>query len=415
MRITVLALLSVVFLDLMNQGLVIPILNAVVMDPSYGLLPEHTSVSARQFDFGVLMGAFFLSWFLGAAYISKISDYIGRKAGILICLAGNLLGYLMAIVALDMGSFWLLFVARILGGFTAGNQPIAQAALIDISENDTQKTRYMGLILVAVSAGLVIGPLMGGLLSDKAVLGAEASVELPFYAVSALVAVSILLIILFFHDRRTERPPFEFKPFEVFLVLWEGMKRPVILKLSLVFFFSQITLNAFYVFMDNYYFSRFHFDTLENAIALVVLGVGLGFASAYLVGPANARFERIEIIRVCVLVMGVSIALSLVNPSGVLAYILIIPFIVPFAIYYPTILTLYSRAVDESEQGWVMGVTVALYTLGAGLVSLLGGRLMEINIHLPFVIAMACAVTALVLIQLLWRSEDIRALAAKSG
>lgn len=238
MRITVIALLSVVFLDLMNQGLVIPILNTVVMDRSYGLLPEHTSVSERQFDFGLLMGAFFLSWFLGAAYISKISDFIGRKTGILICLGGNLLGYLLAIVALDIGSFWLLFAARILGGFTAGNQPIAQAALIDISENDTQKTRFMGLILVAVSAGLVVGPLMGGLLSDKAVLGAEASVELPFYCVSVLVAVSIGLIFLFFQDKRTERPPFEFKPFGVFLTLWEAARRPVILKLSLVFFFS---------------------------------------------------------------------------------------------------------------------------------------------------------------------------------
>lgn len=40
MRITVFALLSVVFLDLMNQGLVIPILNAVVMDPSYAFCPN---------------------------------------------------------------------------------------------------------------------------------------------------------------------------------------------------------------------------------------------------------------------------------------------------------------------------------------------------------------------------------------
>jgi len=252
---------------------------------------------------------------------------------------------------------------------------------------------------------------MGGLV--LIVLGASATVELPFYCVSVMVAVSIVLITLFFHDKRTEMPPFEFKPFGVFLTLWEAAKRPVILKLSLVFFFSQLTLNGFYVFMDNYYFSRFHFDTLENSIALVVLGIGLGFASAYLVTPVNARFGRIPIIRTCVLLMGFFAALSIVNPSGILAYVLIIPFIVPFAIYYPRVLTMFSLAVDESEQGWVMGVTVALYTLGAGMASLLGGRLMEVNIHLPFAIACVSAVIALILIQLFWRGEDMRALARK--
>lgn len=413
MRITVLALLSVVFLDIMNQGLVIPILNTVVMVASYGFLPEHATVAERQFDFGLLMGVFFLSWFLGAAYISKISDFIGRREGILICLVGNLLGYALTIVALELSSFWLLLGARVLSGFTAGNQPIAQAALVDISENDDQKTRYMGLILVAISAGLVVGPLMGGLLSDKAVLGASASIQLPFYCVSVLVAICIVLIVIFFHDKRTEKRQFEFKPFEVFLTLWDAGKRPVILKLSLVFFFCQLALNTFYVFMDNYYFSRFQFDTLQNSIALVIFGAGLGFGSAFLVTPVNKRFDKVSIIRACTVAMGISAVLSLVNSSPVFAYVLILPFIIPFAIYYPTAMTLFSSAVDESEQGWVMGVTVALYTLGSGLVSLIGGRLMAIDIHLPFVVSLASAVIALVLIQLFWRDADIRALARK--
>ena len=413
MKIAVIALLSVVSLDLMNQGLVFPILNTIVMDPSHGILPEHTTVAERHQDFGLLMGAFFLCWFLGAAYISKISDFIGRKEGILICLAGNFLGYVLIIVAVELSSFWLLLFARMLSGFTAGNQPIAQAALIDISESDEQKTRYMGLILVAVSVGLVAGPLIGGLLSDKAVLGRYASVELPFYCVAGMVLISLTLIIMFFHNKRTERQPFEFKPLQVFLTLWEACRRPVILKLSLVFFFGQLSLTAFYIFMSNYYYSRFQFGTLQNSIALVILGVGLGFGSSFLVGPINARFSKIKIIFTCLALIGVSVLLSTVNPSPFFAYVLILPFIIPFSIYYPTMLTLFSLAVSDSEQGWVMGVAVALFTLGAGLVSLLGGELMSINIHLPFMIALASSVITLILIFTLWRGADIRALDRK--
>ena len=63
------ALLFVVFLDVMTQGLIIPILNTLVMDPAHGFLPAHTDVATRQFDFGLAMGVFFLAWFLGCLVV----------------------------------------------------------------------------------------------------------------------------------------------------------------------------------------------------------------------------------------------------------------------------------------------------------------------------------------------------------
>ena len=89
MRLGRFALLFVVFLDTMSQGLVIPILTSIILDPSQGFMPSHTTTAARQSDFGLVMAVFFLLWFLGAAYISKLSDFIGRKEGILICLSGR--------------------------------------------------------------------------------------------------------------------------------------------------------------------------------------------------------------------------------------------------------------------------------------------------------------------------------------
>ena len=50
-----------------------------------------------------------------------------------------------------------------------------------------------------------------------------------------------------------------------------------------------------------------------------------------------------------------------------------------------------------------MGVTVALYTLGAGIISLIGGELMTIGPRLPFVLSLACLLLAATLIAFLWR------------
>jgi len=95
-------------------------------------------------------------------------------------LGGLLAGYILTIVSLYLGSLPLLILARIITGFTAGNHPVTQAALVDISEDDNEKVRNMGLVIVGVSLGLMAGPLIGGVLSDKTLLGSIASLELPF-------------------------------------------------------------------------------------------------------------------------------------------------------------------------------------------------------------------------------------------
>ena len=411
MKLVKFALLLVVFLDVMNQGLVLPLMNTILLDPGQGILSKDTSSSERQLYYGIVMGAFFLSWFLGAAYISKLSDFMGRKQGILICLAGALIGYALTIVALVTNSFALLLIGRIISGFTSGNQPIAQAALVDMSESEEQKTRYMGLVLVALSLGLVAGPLISGVLSDPAALGGYASLELPFYVACALVIINIILILFYFHNHHAfKRRVFKIKVSEVFLTLWVASKRPIVRKLSLVFFFAQIGLNGFWVFLDTYLLERFHFDTLQNSIAIMVLGAGMAFSSAFLVAPANKRFHRKSIIVVCLIIMAISGVAYILNPIPFLAYVLIIPLIVAFGIYYPTMLTLFSASVDGSEQGWVMGVTVALYTLGTGLIALLGGWLLSINLHLPFAVAVGCSVLAVVLVYALWHGEDFKKL-----
>ncbi|MEO1224694.1 MAG: MFS transporter [Pseudomonadota bacterium] len=410
MKIGTIALYMVIMLDVMGQGLVIPVLTTLLLDPSQTLLDTSTSTGTRELYFGITMGVFFLSWFLGAAYISKLSDFIGRKQGLLICLGGAFLGYVLTVVALYLSSFVLLLVARIITGFTAGNQPIAQAAFVDESTSPEQKTRLMGYVIVAVSVGLLIGPLLGGLLTNEALLGNLASIQAPFYAAGILVLVNLMLVVIFYQNVKFERRPIKIKITDVFLTLWHAAKRPVVLRLALVFFCSQLSLNTFFVFLDNFLYSRFQFDTTQNSIILIVFGIGMAASGAFLVGPLDRRFAKKSIIYATLFVMGLGLLIVMVNPTGALSYVAILPFVVAFGINYPLMLSLFSASVDENEQGWVMGVTVALYTLGAGIISFLGGQLMAISIYLPYSVALGAVVIAMILIFTLWRGERFRAL-----
>jgi DHA1 family tetracycline resistance protein-like MFS transporter len=81
-----------------------------------------------------------------------------------------------------------------------------------------------------------------------------------------------------------------------------------------------------------------------------------------------------------------------------------------FGVSYPTFLGLYAASVSDEEQGWVMGITTAVFTLVAGCMSLLGGELMSIDIRAPFYIVIAATLFGAVLLRFVWRTPEIRKL-----
>ncbi len=401
------ALLFVIFVDVVGQGLIIPIINSLIMDPGTGFMPAQSSGAERHFSYGLVIGVFYLSWFLGAVYISKLSDSIGRKNGMLICLAGALAGYLLTILALAWGSLWLMILGRAITGFTAGNQPIAQAAMTDLSRDEEEKAKNLGYAVSALSIGLVSGPLIAGLLSDRALLGDWASLSLPFYVAITFVLLAMGLIAFCFEDKLTERAPLRIKPLEVFLLLWQMTQQAAVLRISAVFFFFMFVWNTCYVFIDNYLTTRFGLGTLGGSLAILLSGAVLAVASAFLVAPLGRRFSRRAIVSGASCAMALSALVFIVSPSVVIFFLAIVPLAAAFAVGYATLLSIYSASVDQSRQGWVMGVSTALWTLGAGLTSLLGGDLMGLDMHLPFLLALASAVLAAVLIFVLWRGAEM--------
>jgi len=414
MNVSRFALLLVVFIDVMGFGLILPIFTTILLDPSQTFLPSDTPRATRQFDYGVVIAIFFLFYFLGAAFIAKISDYIGRKRGIMICLIGDLIGYGLTLVALTTSSYLLLVLGRAISGFTTANQPIAQAALIDISSNDDEKSRNLGMIVAASAFGLMGGPLIAGVLSDQKLIGSYASLELPFYVAIALVLINMALILGFFFEPNFKQKKIDFGLTDVFTNLWRVKDNPAILRLSLVLLFGLMCLNAFFFFLDTYLLTRFKFDTLQNSIALVVFGGAMALGSGVLTAPLHKRFSKVSILNVSIAAMGLGILAFILNAIADLSYLLIIPITIAFAIMYPTMLSLFSASVGPAEQGWAMGVTVAIYALGSGSVTALGGTLMSINIRMPFFLAIGCCVIALALIAVLFRDPTIRKLDVKS-
>jgi DHA1 family tetracycline resistance protein-like MFS transporter len=406
-------LLFVVFVDLIGQGLVFPILNTLIMEPSGGFLPPSTSVATRHIDYGLVIGIFFLAWFLGVVYVAKLSDSIGRKNALLVCLGGAFAGYVLTIVSLYLDSLWLLILGRAVTGFTAGNQPVAQAAIIDSSADEATRDRNMGYLVTGVSFGLVVGPILGGVLADKEFLGKYASFEMPFYGALVLVAIAVGMVILFFQDVRKEREPFVFRPVEIFETLWRVTKFPLVLKLMPAYACFMVANVTFYIFVDNYLTSAFGYGIIGSSVAFLVIGIAVAYSSTFMVGPAQQRFDKQRIIGASLAVMAISAIAYIASPIAALCYFPVFAFYFIFGVSYPTLLGIFSSSVGKTDQGWVMGVTTAVFTLAGGIMSLLGGEMMSVDIRLPFYIVIVAALLGLVFMGLSWDDTDIRRLTHK--
>src|SRR5258706_304945 len=90
-------------------------------------------------------------------------------------LGGAFLGFLMLAFA---HSLWLVFLARIIDGLTAGNLTVAQAYISDVTEPQN-RAKAFGLIGVAFSLGFLVGPALAGFLSQY-------SNQYPIFAAAVL-------------------------------------------------------------------------------------------------------------------------------------------------------------------------------------------------------------------------------------
>lgn len=401
------SLMIVCLVDVMGQGLAFPIFDVLLLKPGSGFLAGGTSQSHAEFLYGVAIGTFFLTWFFGSIYIARLSDSIGRKLGIVICLLGAIAGYALAAIAIIWHSYSLLVASRAITGFTAGAQPIAAAAMIDLAASDREGTRNLGLATAGMSFGLVIGPIIGGVFSDQAILGLWASPQLPFVVGGILCFLALVLIIFSFQDVVRQPAPLVLNPLEIVKLLTQALDRRSVLRVTAVYFPYMLCLLALYVFASAYLTARFGYGAQAASLGMFLMGLGLAFSSSLLVDPLNAWLSRRTLMLVIVLLFCLVITGFVLVPSGPIALALLFPAGLLHGIGYPTLLSGFSQAVDRDEQGWVMGFSTAVFTIAAAGISFFGGELTaSVGRDAPFQFALLCGGIAIIAILMVWKRQS---------
>src|SRR5277367_586792 len=121
------------FINAMSIGLVFPIFASLFFASSGSLFASDASTYIKTLSYSMILALPNLCMILGAPFLGRMSDHVGRKSVLVLGLVGVATSFFLSAAAISIGSLLLLFASRALAGFMDGSEGVAQAAIADIS------------------------------------------------------------------------------------------------------------------------------------------------------------------------------------------------------------------------------------------------------------------------------------------
>lgn len=373
-------LFTVVFLNLVGFGLVIPLL------PFFG-----ESLGAPTWQVTLMFSAYSLGQFFGEPLLGRLSDRIGRKPVLILTLAANAIGYLALAFAPNI---WAAIAIRLFTGFGAGNVSTVQGYVADVTPPERRAGR-MGLIGAAFGAGFIFGPGLGSVLT-RPELG-QLGYQIPLFAAAGLATLALIGVAVLLRESRAKAAPGAPRP--PFLAgLRRARANPVVSRVLLV---TLIYMAGFSGMESTFAFwtaARFDWGAREVGLAFMVIGVVSVVTQGFLAGRLARRFGESRVLAAGCLLFGTGLVAQVLSPAEALVVVFMGLGAFGMAMTMPNISAMISRAVAPDEQGAMLGLNMAASSSARILGPIAAGALFSgVGHNWPFLVGALFTVPAAVM------------------
>lgn len=356
-------LLSIVFIDLLGFGIVIPL---------FPLLVE--SIGGGPVMIGVLIGVYSLFQFLFSPILGRLSDKYGRKPVLFVSAILTALGYLVVFFS---HSFWILLLGRVLSGIGSANISVVQAYIADTSEAH-ERTKRIALLGSIFGLGFIFGPVVGGLTAS------EFNINTPFLLTAVFSAVNaILILFLLPESNKALQKHIKIELLNI-KVIREVMRPANMSFLIFLFFLVSLALALIIGVLPLFSQERFGWNERANGYYFMAIGIASFVTQAFLIRLMLKRWNESQLIKTGMVLFGISgIGMGLaLNPallviSGALSA-------VGFSMLSANLQALISLESKPEEQGMVMGVAQSFSAFGRVLGPIMGGGIASVHLNLPY-------------------------------
>jgi DHA1 family tetracycline resistance protein-like MFS transporter len=382
----ILPIFVTVFIDLLGFGIAIPTLAVVLLRPEAGVLPFATPFGIRTIFYGMLVASYPIAQFFGAPILGALSDRYGRKPVLIVPILANMLGYVIFALGLIFQRLDLLFISRIIDGFAGGSISIAMSALADISEDERAKTRNFGLIGLAFGLGFILGPFIGGKLSDSSLVS-WFTYATPFWFAAGLCMINMILVWWQFPETLRTRTDTKVSALTGFRNLWRAFKLSNLRVMFFVVFLLTLGFNFFTQFFQVFLIEKFSFTQSQIGDLFAYVGLWIAIAQGFVTRPLSRKFSPRTILSFSALFLGLTLPL-LILPKMSWVLFLILPFIAVFqGLTEPNSTAMVSELSDASSQGEILGIKQSIQSMGMAIPPIIAGFISGIHHTLPIIVA----------------------------
>ncbi|MCH7314506.1 TCR/Tet family MFS transporter [Acinetobacter sp. ANC 3882] len=343
---------STIALDAIGIGLIFPILPSLLQDIT------HSTHIAMYI--GILSSLYAAMQFIFSPILGALSDKFGRRPILLLSLAGSTLNYLFLAYS---HSLLLLLIGRIIAGMTSANMSVASAYLVDISKPD-QRAKHFGFMSAMFGAGFIIGPILGGVLS-------EYWLRLPFIIAALLTGLNFVVAYLALAESKTSTLPKDSatspNPFKVFSSL-----RYIsgVFPLIATFFIFSATGEAYAVCWALWGHATFQWNSFWVGLSLAAFGLCQMLVQAFIPQHASKRFGDRNTVFIGIACSCIALTMMAFAQHGWIIFAMM-PIFALGSIGTPSLQALASQKVSPEQQGQFQGIIASTISLASMFAPLL--------------------------------------------
>ena len=347
----------------MGFGIIAPVVPFLVKP--YILSPDE---QARAVTF--LTAIYALCVFLAAPGIGVLSDRYGRRPILLISLLGSATGYIIFGIG---GALWVLFLGRIIEGFTGGIIGTLFAYFADITPKE-ERTKYFGWVSAAASVGVVIGPIAGGML-------AKFGYSVPMFFGAIITLINFIYGYFYMPEtlnKDNRLPEFTLKKLNPFTQLFSVLFMKNLTMLFLASFLIWVPNGSLQAILSQFSIDNFQLSPAVIGLMFSIIGVQDIISQGFIMPKLLTRLsdKKIAILGMTFEVFGYAfIGASAIFSRFPLFVVGMFLFAFGDSVFGPSFGGMISKSVAANEQGRVQGGNQAISSFARVVGPVLGGYL----------------------------------------
>jgi len=374
---------TTLFLDKLGENIVYPLLPFILAayQPDALTLGLVASIGTL---FAVLTGPI----------AGSLSDAVGRRPVILVCIAINLISLLMFGWA---GSLAMVFTSRALNGIGSSTMGTLQAYIADISTPEN-RAKNLGISGAAFGLGAIAGPALGG-----GLVGLGPTV--PIFVAAALSGYNLLSAAMLLQESVAgeERRSLNWKSLDIVSPMLKLVTQRVVNRISLAFAAFNLAFSAFTSLLVLALKDQFGWNPGQTSGLFVVVGVTLTYVQVAQIAKAVKRWGEWDVNRYGMGLVAVGVltipAAQLLGPWAASMIVLGGMLLATGAAFViPTARSLVSGMVNQRSQGVTLGSLASLTGIASAAGPVLAGWIYDQSTLTCFLFEAGACVLGMVLL-----------------